>query len=194
MKKLLAIILIFIILPVSAETLKAGVEYSFKSIEMEDFENLPFNMDSSIISQNFNDPLHMLNLNAVKDRQTNLTNRNIYQIWPEITGNTAPMYAVNYKNKLQNYWFYYEGLTGWLINVLVIVPPIKYPYKCYMYNAKGSLVSVGYVMSDAENLTYDYYGKRTIKNINGNEYDKSGQYLGSATIRSTFIPIGNYTK
>lgn len=167
---MLRLFLLFLIfcttLPVFAQTLSGGVEYSIEDARIELKNNIP-TVDFLLTTKNYTDTNYIENYSALLKGATKFNDRTL-AIFSDKT------YAINYNNDKKHVWYY--DANGNLINVEIKSSTI-YPYKTYKFNPDGELVNMTMRVSEDETFIFNPFGKLLGHWIKQNCYDENGNVI-----------------
>ena len=182
MKKFILVALfVILVLPVSAQTLNCGVEYTVNSVRQIAFDGIDYKLDkSTYIFPNEFDGNSSENKNALKNGYT-LQDRELQ----EFSAKGIKAYAVTYKNN-PHYTFIYLALTHSIIFVDIVGDDANFPFKSVRYGNNGDLYSVWVNVSEHESFGYDK-NKNLISHCKDNYcYGNSGKIIGTRKVVESY--------
>ena len=168
MSKIFLVILMFIILPCSAETIiSGGVSYNVESAREELTKSPAIQLNTQLVSENMVDKNYKENISQSYLGNLNLQDRTLAFFSDE-------SYAVLY-NEDKFHVFYYDK-TGQLTHVEER-DGLDYPYKSYKYNVSGTLINMGLRVSKEETFIYNPQGKLITHWLGKYAYDENNNVI-----------------
>ncbi len=167
-KKLILFLVLFIILPVSAQTtLTGGIRYDVDSAREELLKNPLKKLNPQIVAKHLTDSENRENLEYVLQGNVELTDRTLAFF-------SDGTYAVMYDNDKYHVWYYSHD--GKLIYAEE-KDGIEYPYKSYKYTTMGELVNMGLRVSKEETFIYSPNGRLIAHWLRENAYDENDNII-----------------
>ncbi len=168
LKKLILFLVLFLILPVNAETMLTGeVSYDVDSAREEMLSTPRAKLNSSLVAKHITDQENRENLEYVLQGNVELKDRTLAFF-------SDGTYAVMYNHDKYHVWYY--SRDGKLIYAEE-KDGIDYPYKSYKYTTMGELVNMGLRVSKEETFIYSPNGRLIAHWLRENAYDEDGQVI-----------------
>ena len=168
LKKLILFLVLFIMLPVNAQTILTGkVRYDVNSARRELLKNPLKKLNSQLVAKHLTDNENRENLEYVLQGNVELKDRTLAFF-------SDGTYAVMYDNDKYHVWYYSHD--GKLIYAEE-KDGIDYPYKSYKYTTMGELVNMGLRVSKEETFIYSPNGRLIAHWLKESAYDEDGNII-----------------
>lgn len=168
MKNFIIFILTFCsFLPVSAQMITGGVEYSVEQARNSVLKNISKPIDYNLIQKNFIDKNRKENLINILKGSTELNDRTLAYF-------SDGSYGVNYNDDKIHVWYYKNDGTLMYIEEKTA---IDYPYKTYKYTPSGDLVNMSLRISEEETFIFNKSGKLIAHWVGENCYDEQDNII-----------------
>lgn len=174
MKKLLILLSLFVMLPVMAQTLRAGIEYTVDSARQIAFDDIQYHIDKDkYINPYIVDINYKENKRALKYGYT-LGDRDLEQL--KAKGLTA--YAVTYRaDPFVTYYYWGRFLIG--VDINEQERKTVYPFRSFYYNTDGDLLTVTVNVAHGDNYVYNK-NKNLVAHCKDDYcYNNSGKIIGT---------------
>ena len=168
LKNLVLFLVLFIILPVNAQTLLTGeVTYDVNSAREELLNTSPKKLNPHMVAKHLTDSENRENLGYALQGNVELQDRTLAFF-------SDGTYAVMYDRDKYHVWYYsHEGKLIYAEEK----DGIEYPYKSYKYTTMGELVNMGLRVSKEETFIYSPNGRLIAHWLQGNAYDEDGNII-----------------
>ena len=168
LKKLILFLVLFLILPVNAQTVLTGeVTYDVDSARKELLENPIKKLSPQLVAKYLTDSENRENLGYALQGNVELQDRTLAFF-------SDGTYAVMYDRDKYHVWYYSHD--GKLIYAEE-KDGIEYPYKSYKYTTMGELVNMGLRVSKEETFIYSPNGRLIAHWLRENAYDEDGNII-----------------
>ena len=171
---LFLILLVFVILPVSATTLKGSVEYTVDIARSEAFDNLPDKLPRKELNKYKCDRFNHTHLYLISIKSDKNKELGINKIVPFYKDLELVCYGIQFTDK-PNYKFYYAP-NGILIKY-EIMTNTTYPYKSVVYSPYNNLISVNLIISPKESFIFNKDKSLYAHWLNDLSFDKDNNLI-----------------
>jgi len=178
MKKIiLAVLFVLLVMPVGAQTLNCGVEYTTESVRQIAFDGIAYKINKDeYINPNMSDPNSTMNQYALKNGIT-FPDRELQ----EFKAKGFKAYSVTYKAS-PYYSFIYLSPINSLIFIDITENKNSFPCKTLKYDYKGNLYSVWVNVDYRDNYGYDKNGNLISHCKDDLCYNNSGKVVGARRV------------